>query len=168
MPVTAALRQRMADEPGAVFETVAAEESVTCRDVVEAMPEGLRRFADGSVFQLVMADIAKWGPVTLIVHTADGIFEFSGPVPTGAVARGYYNFGGRTGLHGHLRHDRCDAIAFVERPFMGRNSAVAVFFNSDGGIMFKVFVGRDEKGELLADQLAFFRALGDAVVPVEA
>jgi putative heme iron utilization protein len=49
----------------------------------------------------------------------------------------------------------------VERPFMGRLSASLLFFNSDGGIMFKVFVGRDEKRELKADQLAAFRALAE-------
>jgi putative heme iron utilization protein len=49
----------------------------------------------------------------------------------------------------------------MERPFMGRLSASVLFLNVDGGIMFKVFVGRDEKRELLADQLAKFRALAD-------
>jgi len=34
---------------------------------------------------------------------------------------------------------------------MGRLSASVLFLNIDGGIMFKVFVGRDEKRELLAD-----------------
>ena len=69
----------------------------------------------------------------------------------------------RTGFHGHLRHERCAGLAFMERPFMGRLSASIVFFNVDGGIMFKVFVGRDEKRELLADQLAKFRALAERV-----
>jgi putative heme iron utilization protein len=44
---------------------------------------------------------------------------------------------------------------------MGRLSASVLFFNVDGGIMFKVFVGRDEKRELLSDQLAKFRALAE-------
>jgi putative heme iron utilization protein len=47
----------------------------------------------------------------------------------------------------------------VERPLFGRLSASILFFNRDGGIMFKIFVGRDDKRELLADQLAKFRAL---------
>jgi len=68
---------------------------------------------------------------------------------------------GRTGFHGHLRHERCAGLAFLERPFMGRLSASVVFFNVDGGIMFKVFVGRDESRELKGDQLAMFRALAD-------
>lgn len=162
MGASAALRQRMTDDSGAVFETVAEEMAATCREVVEALPEEMRRFADGAAFQTVMDDISKWGPVTFIVHTKDGIFEFSGSVPGGKVARGYYNLSGRVGLHGHLREDRCAAIAFVERAFMGRQSAVVVFFNLDGGIMFKVFVGRTTEGDLLPDQLAFFRALADA------
>ena len=68
---------------------------------------------------------------------------------------------GRTGFHGHLRHERCAGLAFVERQYMGRPSAHVVFLNSDGGIMFKVFVGRDEKRDLLTDQLAKFRALAN-------
>jgi heme iron utilization protein len=48
-----------------------------------------------------------------------------------------------------LRHERCSAIGFVERPFFGRPQASILFFNVDGGIMFKIFVARDEKRELL-------------------
>ena len=48
------------------------------------------------------------------------------------------------GLHGHFRHERCGGVAFVERPFMGKSSASIAFLNVDGGVMFKVFVGRDE------------------------
>jgi hypothetical protein len=68
---------------------------------------------------------------------------------------------GSSGFHGHLRHERCAGFAFVERPFMGKLSALIVFFNIDGGIMFKVFVGRDDKRELRGDQLAAFRALAN-------
>jgi putative heme utilization carrier protein HutX len=70
---------------------------------------------------------------------------------------------GRTGFHGHLRHERCVGLGFVERPFMGRPSASILFFNVDGGTMFKVFVGRDENRDLKADQLAAFRSLADRV-----
>ena len=42
-----------------------------------------------------------------------------------------------------------------------RLSASILFFNVDGGIMFKIFVGRDDKRELKADQLEAFRALAD-------
>ena len=42
---------------------------------------------------------------------------------------------------------------------MDRLSALIVFFNTDGGFMFKIFVGRDEARELKGDQLAAFRSL---------
>ena len=157
------LAATLAADPGAVVETVAKEHGVTTRAVVEALPAAMRRFAPASAFIDAMKDIATWGEVTLIVHTEDGIMEFTGPIPSGEVGRGYFNLMGRIGFHGHLRHERCAGLAFLERPFMGRLSASVLFFNVDGGIMFKVFVGRDEKRELLTDQLAKFRALAERV-----
>ena len=151
----------LAADPGAVIETVAKEHGVTAREVVEALPAAMRRFAPAGTFAEAMKDVASWGEVTLIVHTDDGIMEFTGTIPPGEVGRGYFNLMARTGFHGHLRHDRCAGLAFMERPFMGRLSASVLFLNVDGGIMFKVFVGRDEKRELKADQLARFRAMAD-------
>lgn len=151
----------LAEDPGAIVEEVAKAQNATAREVVEALPEQMRKFAPGSAFIDAMKDIGGWGDVTLIVHTDDGIMEFGGPVPAGEVGRGYYNVPGAKGFHGHLRHERCAGIAFVERPFFGRLSASALFLNTDGGIMFKVFVGRDEKRELKTDQLEKFRALAN-------
>ena len=48
----------------------------------------------------------------------------------------------------------------VERPFFGRPSASILFFNLEGGSMFKIFVGRDDKREMLPSQLAAFQAMG--------
>lgn len=152
----------LAEDPGAIVEDVAKAQNVTAREVVEALPTQMRKFAPGGAFIDAMRDIAGWGDVTLIVHTDDGIMEFGGPVPAGEVGRGYYNVPGAKGFHGHLRHERCAGIAFVERPFMGRLSASVLFLNADGGIMFKVFVGRDENRELKADQLEKFRALAES------
>jgi putative heme utilization carrier protein HutX len=149
----------MAHDPGAVIEDVARQHGTAPREVVAALPSFMRRFAPGSDFVTAMTEISQWGDVTLIVHTDDGIMEFTGPVAAGKVAGDYYNVMARRGFHGHLRHQRCSAIAFVQRPFMGRASAFIAFFNAEGAIMFKVFVGRDERRELLADQLAAFEAL---------
>jgi hypothetical protein len=157
------LRTKLAAEPGAVLEKVAKETGATLRQVAEALPTEMRRFAPAAAFIDVMTDVARWGEVTVIIHTDDGVMEFTGPVPAGSVAQGYYNLSGRTGFHGHLRHERCDGIAFVERPFFGRPSASILFFNLEGGVMFKIFVGRDEKRELLVDQLAAFWRLADQV-----
>ena len=155
------LESVLAENPGAIVEEVAREHRVTTRDVVRALPKAMRKFVTGSAFIDVMKDVGSWGDVTLIIHTDDGIMEFGGPVPAGEVGRGYYNVPGSKGFHGHLRHERCAGIAFVERPFMNKLSASILFFNIDGGIMFKIFVGRDEKRELKADQMDKFRGLAD-------
>ena len=157
------LKAYMAENPGAVVEDVAREHHVTPRAVIEAMPETMVRIGPGSHFAAVMQDIAQWGEVTLIVHTDDAIFEFTGAIPAGEVGRGYFNLMQPKGLHGHLRYERCAAVAFVERPFMGKASAFVAFMNVDGGIMFKVFVGRDETRTLRGDQLKRFQSLADSV-----
>jgi putative heme utilization carrier protein HutX len=155
------LKAYMADNPGAVIEDVARERKVTPRAVIEALPSSMVRMGGGEHFAAAMQDIAQWGEVTLIVHTDDAIFEFTGAIPAGEIGRGYFNLMQPKGLHGHLRHERCAAVAFVERPFMGKTSAFVAFVNADGGVMFKVFVGRDEIRALRADQLVRFRQLAD-------
>lgn len=153
------LKAYMAENPGAVIEDVARARDVAPRAVLEALPGTMVRFGPGTAFGAAMNDVAEWGEVTLIVHTVDAIFEFTGAIPAGEVGRGYFNLMQPKGLHGHLRHQRCAAVAFVERPFMGKSSAFIAFINVDGGIMFKVFVGRDDKRELKPDQLERFRKL---------
>lgn len=157
----AELKAYMAENPGAVIEDVARQRKVTPRAVLEALPTQMLRLGVGGAFAAAMQDIAEWGEVTLIVHTDDAIFEFTGAVPAGEIGGGYFNLMQPKGTHGHLRHERCGGIAFVERPFMGKSSAFVAFLNVDGGIMFKVFVGRDETRALRADQLARFKALAD-------
>ncbi len=169
MTASASLRSKLAADPGAIIETVAKETGDKLRDIVEALPDEMRRFAPGSAFVEIMGEVATWGEVTVIIHTDDGVMEFTGPVPEGKIAQGYYNLAGRTGFHGHLRHERCAGVGFVERPLFGRLSCSILFFNVDGGVMFKIFVGRDEKRELLADQLKSFRAMAERLcAPVAA
>lgn len=162
------LRAHMAQNPGAVIEDVARERNVSPYAVLEAMPGEMVRIGPGREFGAVMNDVAQWGEVTLIVHTDDAIFEFTGAVPAGEVGRGYFNLMQPKGLHGHLRHERCASIAFVERPFMGKSSAFIAFVNVDGGIMFKLFVGRDETRALRGDQLQRFQALTEKIAPARA
>ena len=101
------LKAYMADNPGAVIEDVARDRKVTPRAVLEAMPETMVRFGGGGEFVAAMQDVAQWGEVTLIVHTDDAIFEFTGAIPAGEIGRGYFNLMQPKGLHGHLRHERC-------------------------------------------------------------
>lgn len=162
------LRSYLTENPGAVIEDTARDYGVSPRTVIETLPSDMVKLREGSAFAEAMQDVAQWGDVTLIVHTADAIFEFTGPIPNGEISRGYFNLMQPKGLHGHLRHERCGAIAFVERPFMGKSSAFMAFLNVDGGIMFKVFVGRDETRALRQDQLKRLHALAERMAAVSA
>jgi heme iron utilization protein len=157
-----AIRAALKEQPDGVLDDVARRHGVPLRVVLDLLPRPAARSASGARFAEIWGDLVDWGPVTFIVHTEDGVFETKAPLPPGSEGRGYFNIHGESPLGGHLRIARCAAIYFVDRPFFGRRSCSLQFINIDGGAMFKVFVGRDEKRELLADQLARFERLRDA------
>ena len=157
-----AIRAALKEQPDGVLDDIARRHGVPLRVVLDLLPEAAARSAPGARFAKIWGDLVDWGPVTFIVHTEDGVFETKAPLPPGSEARGYFNIHGESPLGGHLRIGRCAAIYFIDRPFFGRRSCSLQFINVEGGAMFKVFVGRDEKRELLPDQLARFERLRDA------
>jgi heme iron utilization protein len=157
-----AIRAALKEQPDGVLDAIARRHGVSLRVVLDLLPTGAARSVSGARFAEIWSDLVDWAPVTFIVHTEDGVFETKAPLPPGSEARGYFNIHGESPLGGHLRIARCAAIYFVDRPFFGRRSCSLQFINIDGGAMFKVFVGRDEKRELLADQLARFERLCEA------
>lgn len=138
MALSAAVIEHLAAHPDVIVEEFARESGLTPQEIVHALPKEMCSFADGARFVDIMTDVSGWGDVTLIVHTGDGILEFGGAIPAGQVSRSFYNIPGTSGFHGHLRHERCSEIAFLERPFMGKHSASILFFNGEGNIMFKI------------------------------
>lgn len=128
-------------------------------DVVRALPEEHRALVDGARFADVMAAIGEWGPILFIVHTRHIVLECEGVLPPGTFGRGYYNIHGDSPIGGHIRAEGCKTIAFVSRPFMGRESRSVQFFSEDGEAMFKIFVRRDEARNLIVDQVARFDML---------
>ena len=156
------IQAALKEQPDGVLDDVARRHGVPLRVVLDLLPEGAARLAPGVRFAEIWADLVDWGAVTFIVHTEDGVFETKAPLPPGNEARGYFNIHGESPLGGHLRIARCAAIYFVDRPFFGRRPCSLQFINIDGGAMFKVFVGRDEKRDLLADQLARFERVRNA------
>jgi putative heme utilization carrier protein HutX len=155
----AALAERLAKNPDGVLERIAVEHGVSTRDVVAALPAAHQTFVAGDRFQDVMSDLEGWGEVLFIVHTPDIVLECVGRIPNGTIGRGYFNLHGDSPIGGHIRYEACASIAFVSRPFMGRQSCSIQFFNGTGEAMFKVFVRRDAERNLLPEQVARFEAL---------
>lgn len=157
------LAERLAANPDGVLEDIARTYSVSTLEVVRALPEAHRKIVPGDKLEAILSAVAGWGPILFIVHTADLVLECEGPLPPGSFGRGYFNLHGASPIGGHIRASRCSEIAFVSRPFMGRESRSIQFFNLDGEAMFKIFVRRDEARNLIAAQVALFEALRAAV-----
>jgi putative heme utilization carrier protein HutX len=158
-PVRPALRERLATNADGILEQIAREYGVSTFEVVDALPAAHRAIVPGSEFEKILSSLTSWGPIVFIVHTQDIVLECEGTIPPGSFARGYFNLHGDSPIGGHIKAENCMSIAFVMRPFMGRESRSIQFFNSTGEAMFKIFVRRDEKRELIGEQVERFDAL---------
>jgi putative heme utilization carrier protein HutX len=153
------IRQDLAARPDGILESVADERGVPMQAVLDCLgPESAQR-VPGARFEEIWQDLTDWGEITFVVHTRDGVFECKGCVPPRTPGRGYFNIHGDSPIGGHLRMDRCRFVYFIDRPFFGKRSCSVQFVNGDGGVMFKVFVGRNEDRSLKEDQLVRFEAL---------
>ncbi len=122
-----------------------------------------RESLPGSEAEALLRDLTSWGPTTTIVLHGGCVFEFKGDFPAGEIAEGYYNLDGPTpGFHGHLRLDAIESIGFQQRRHRGRDSYAFTFDNAAGENLFKVFLGRDEAGEIFPRQIEKFEQIRDA------
>ncbi len=153
------VRRALAAKPDGVIEAIAREVGVPTRAVLEAIPAEQRHFIAPEHFEALWQELASWGVVLFLVHTADVVLEVDGTLPIGSFGHGYYNIHGDSPIGGHLKIENCKAIYLVDRAFHGRRSCSVQFFNGAGEVMFKIFVKRDAQRELLADQVARFEAL---------
>jgi putative heme utilization carrier protein HutX len=104
--------------------------------------------------------LATWGATTTVILHGGCVFEFKGVFPPGEVGQGYYNLDGPTpGFHGHLRLDAIASIGFQEKQHRGRDSYAFTFDNADGENLFKVFLGRDEVGQVFREQIERFQTI---------
>lgn len=160
------LRQSLEKNPGQVLEMLAAQNQCSFEDVIRCLPEENVRQTEGSRIVEILQAVSAWDEsVTFIAHTPDAIVEVSGKLPNGKVGRGFYNFDHPEtdgGIHGHIYYENCASIYLLERPFMGKATCSLNFINRNGGAMFKIFVGRDEAGELKQHQIEAMRKLFDA------
>jgi putative heme utilization carrier protein HutX len=151
--------QDLAAKPDGILESVAEKHGVPMQAALDSLSPGAALRVPGNLYQEIWQDMTEWGVITLVVHTRDGVFECEGSIPPGTLGHGYFNIHGETPIGGHLRMERCQSIYFIDRPFFGKRSCSVQFVNQEGGVMFKIFVGRHEDRALRPDQVARFEAL---------
>ncbi len=103
--------------------------------------------------QDLLEQLSEWGSMTTIVIHGGSIFEFTGLFPKATVAEGFYNLKANgSGFHGHLNLQKIEKISFQTKPHRGKESYAFVFEDANSEVIFKVFLGRDEEGNLISSQ----------------
>ncbi|KZX77124.1 hypothetical protein A3715_11645 [Oleiphilus sp. HI0009] len=115
----------------------------------------------GEQAQGLLELLSTWGPLTTIVFSGGCVFEFKGAFPKGTLGEGFYNFGhgNAAGFQGHLNLKNVKAITFQDKLHRGRQSYAFVFRDKNNDCIFKVFLGRDESGELIHAQVDGFKEM---------
>lgn len=131
---------------------------MTQTDTAETFSEQTVVLKDAKALD-ILESLPSWGKMTTIIIHATSVFEFKGPFPEGSVAHGYYNLScGGLGFEGHINYEKIATIECQSKLHRGRPS-YAIIFKTEKEAIFKVFLGRDEQGEILEDQLEKFNAL---------
>lgn len=114
----------------------------------------------GELAERLLKELTTWGDLTTIILHGGSVFEFKGPFPDGSNAEGFYNLKGtRPGFEGHLNLSLVDKINFQVRQHRGRDSYAFVFANAKNEPIFKVFIGRDDEGQLIQSQVEAFERI---------
>lgn len=153
------LRTQLQENPGVMLESLAKNSGLSMAEVIELLPAGMWQRTDGSRFVEILQMLPSLGKMTFVMNTPDVIIEFSGNIPGGKESHGFYNFDYSSPMHGHLRVKNCKSVYLVERPFMKSQTVSIQFMNESGEVMFKVFAGRNENRELIAEQVEAMRSI---------
>jgi putative heme utilization carrier protein HutX len=158
--LTEQVQSMLEQQPGLLPSEIAQQLQVSEAQVVFSFNRQMVTRIDGEQTEALLGELTSWGNVTTIMHSEGSIFEVKAPFPKGKVAHGYYNLMGKEGeMHGHLRIDLITDIALVSKPFRGNESHYFGFFTEQGNSVFKIYLGRDKKRQLLAEQVQSFSQL---------
>lgn len=155
------LSQYVATDPKGTLEKIADDYNCSLYDVICAIPSST--VISGQFFDNVWQSVLDWGKIILIIHTPDAIIEYAGSLPNGSHKHGFFNLEHTTGISGHIKASNCTHIAFIERKFMGLNTASIIFLNKKGESIIKIFLSRDENHQLNAIQLKAFHQLAQTL-----
>ncbi|MGL4474879.1 MAG: heme utilization cystosolic carrier protein HutX [Shewanella sp.] len=147
-------------EPQASPSDLAQKLEVSELLIYQHLPPQQVHWLPSALAQELLEALPEWGNLMTIVLLAGNVFEFKGPFPKGKLGHGYFNlYSKHDGMYGHLLLSSFAAIALVSRPLRGRASYAICFFAASGDVIFKIYLGRDQAGELFPEQVHNFNQL---------
>ncbi|MBL1379284.1 heme utilization cystosolic carrier protein HutX [Zobellella iuensis] len=158
--LTQKITRLLEEQPGLRTVEMAALLGISEWQLVSRLPAELCRGLAGEHVRTILEQVAEWGPVTTIVEVAGSVFEVKAALPRGRLGHGYFNLFGQPGqLHGHLKLEAMAHVALLSKPHRGKEAHAMVFYDAEGHCIFKIYLGRDERGELFPEQVRAFNAL---------
>ncbi|PID29255.1 MAG: heme utilization cystosolic carrier protein HutX [Candidatus Cloacimonadota bacterium] len=139
---------------------LAKEFGVKEYEILQNLPEEIAKAVDANRFDEIIQEVRDWGELLFVKTTPSFIIEFKTKVANGKHMKGYYNFDMKDSpMGGHLKADDIEKIIFVSKKFMGLLSHSIEFYRADGEVIFKLFLSRNEKREILPEQLEAFKKM---------
>ncbi|WKT00776.1 heme utilization cystosolic carrier protein HutX [Gallibacterium salpingitidis] len=131
--------------------------------VIAALPNELVTVLSGQYSEKILADLPSWGDMMVIIEKEGSFFEIKQTFPPGKIGYGYYNLNMtnevESALYGHLKLENIKSIALVSKPLRGKETHAIVFISHQDNVIFKIYLGRDENGELYTHQKENFKQL---------
>ena len=156
----ALVAEKLTEDPSFMPQMLAEKLNVPLRRVIEALPTAMRSRAPGLDFIAIWEAMTEWEKVTFMTQTPGAILEIVCRLPKGKSAHGMYNLMDKTNpLCGHLFATRIDSIWFVSKQLFGLESHSVQFFDAQGHQCFSVYLGRDEKRQIIPSVRDGFTAL---------
>ncbi len=160
--IKTAMKEALAQDPG-MPAMAAMKFGVSEKEVYENLPEGTVKFVDISNFKEIWEEMASWEKVQFLSVNSGLVMEVPGRLSRGKEGHGMFNLSDRDApVHGHVIVDNLDSLAFVSIPFMGRESHNVTFFAKDGSVAFALYLGRNEKREIIPEVRESFLKLKES------
>lgn len=129
-------------------------------EVLQNMPYEYAKAVDADKFDEIINEVTTWGELLFVKITPSFVIEVKAKIPKGSYGHGYYNFNMKDSpIGGHLKASDIDKIIFISKKHMGMLSHSIQFFNEKGEHIFKLFLTRNNKREILPEQLELYNNL---------
>lgn len=148
--------EMLKDEKNSVL-SIASTLNIPEYEVLKLKDESEFKEVDAVYLDEILNEMSLWGELLFCKNSPEFIIEFKCCIGSIKKAKGYINFCGKSGfLGGHLNQNSVKKIGFVTTKFMGLLGNSVHFYNDKNETIFKFYLSRNEKQELLEDQVKKF------------